>query len=193
MGCIRLCDSGKVELSNLNRQILYSDADIGEEKIRSAIRALRQINPHVQIVGLNLHINSGTVADLVADSDIMVDCLDNFETRYVLNKHAVANSLPLVHAGVYGMAGQISFLYPPHTPCLRCIFPESPSKEVFPVLGSTAGMIGCLEALETVKYLTGLGGLLKNRLLIWEGDLARFEEVKIGRDPACPICAKKQG
>ncbi|KPJ84796.1 MAG: adenylyltransferase [Spirochaetes bacterium DG_61] len=193
VGCIRLCDSGKVELSNLNRQILYSDSDIGEEKVQSAIRTLRRINPHVRIVGLKLHIDSSTVANLVADSDIMVDCLDNFETRYVLNRHAVANSLPLVHAGVYGMAGQISFLHSPHTPCLRCIFPEPPSKGVFPVVGATAGVIGCLEAFEVLKYLTGLGGLLKNRLLIWEGDLARFEEVKIGRNLACPICAKKQG
>jgi adenylyltransferase/sulfurtransferase len=114
--------------------------------------------------------------------------MDNFETRYVLNRYCHETGLPLVHAGVYGMAGQVSFIQTPETPCLRCIFPEAPAPELFPVVGAAVGVIGCVEALEAIKSIAGLGTLLKGRLLIWEGDIAKFEEISFEKSPSCPVC-----
>jgi molybdopterin/thiamine biosynthesis adenylyltransferase len=188
VGVLRVCDHGEVELSNLNRQILHGDRDVGRKKVRSAGDAVARINPEVRTVLLDRTMDDHDIAELVADSRIVVDCLDNFETRYVLNRFSVRRGLPLVHAGVYGMAGQITFLHSPHTPCLQCIFPEAPPPEVFPIVGATAAVIGSLEALETLKFLTGTGTLLKNRLLVWEGELMTFDEIAVQKSPSCPVC-----
>jgi adenylyltransferase/sulfurtransferase len=190
VGCMRIVDDGEVERSNLNRQILHEDGDIGKKKTLSAARSVSRVNPEVKVVPLDRRIDRNCIADLVGESCIIVDCLDNFETRYVLNDYAVKNGLPMVHAGVYAMAGQITFLQSPQTPCLECIFPEAPPSEIFPILGATAAVVGALEAMETLKYLTGSGPLLKNRLLVWEGDVMKFEEISIERVPDCPVCGK---
>jgi molybdopterin/thiamine biosynthesis adenylyltransferase len=191
VGCLRVCDHGRVELSNLNRQVLYGERDIGKKKVISAGDAVARINSEVKTVLLDQTMEDRTVSELVADSRVIVDCLDNFETRYVLNRFAVGRKIPLVHAGVYGMAGQITFLHPPHTPCLQCIFPEAPPAEVLPIVGAAAAVIGSLETLETLKYLTETGTLLENRLLVWEGDLMTFDEISLQRDPSCPVCGKR--
>jgi len=191
VGCIRLCDRGRVERSNLNRQFLFCDDDVGEAKVRIAAQRIQALNPHVNVVSLYEQIESDTVSALVSDAHIIVDCLDNFETRYVINEFSIARSVPFVHAGVYGMSGQITFIHTPHTPCLRCIFHEAPGQELFPIIGATTGVIGSLEALETLKFLTRVGELLMNRLLIFEGDLGSFEEVSIARNPSCPACGKQ--
>jgi adenylyltransferase/sulfurtransferase len=188
VGRIRICDSGAVETSNLNRQILHSDGDVGRRKIDSAVRTLRAVNPHVEITGLDVRIGRDNVANLVSGSDILVDCLDNFDTRYILNEHAAKTGLPFVHAGVHGMAGQLTFIKVPETPCLNCLFPEAPPQETVPVVGAAPGVIGCLEAIEVLKYITGRAGLLKGRLVIWEGDLMRFQELSVEKDPGCPVC-----
>jgi molybdopterin/thiamine biosynthesis adenylyltransferase len=191
VGCIRICDAGTIELSNLNRQILHSDGDIGEKKVQSAARKLHMINPHVQVICLFDKIERTNISQLVSDADIVIDCLDNFGSRYIINEYTVKKKLPFIHAGVYGMAGQLTFIHSPQTPCLRCIFSEAPSPELFPVIGATTGVVGSLEALEVLKYLTGINGLLKSRLLIWEGDLARFEEIQLEKNPTCPVCSNK--
>jgi molybdopterin/thiamine biosynthesis adenylyltransferase len=191
IGCLRICDCGEPELSNLNRQILHTDKDIGKKKVHSAKETLSKINPHVHIISLPEKIERENISQLVADSQIMIDCLDNFETRYILNEYAVKTGLPFLHAGVYGMSGQMTFIHSPETPCLQCIFPQMPSPEIFPVVGATPGVIGSLEALEALKYLVGQGTCLKKRLLIWEGDIGRFEEIAVEKNPACPVCGKK--
>jgi adenylyltransferase/sulfurtransferase len=146
------------------------------------------VNPHSGITGLDVRIARETVANLVSGSDIIVDCLDNFETRYVLNEYAAKTGLPFVHAGVHGMAGQLTFIKVPETPCLNCLFPKAPPQETFPVVGAAPGVVGCLEAIEVIKYITGMPGLLKGRLLIWEGDIMRFQELSVEKDPSCPVC-----
>ena len=193
VGCLRICDFGEPELSNLNRQILHTDADIGKKKVHSAKESLAKINPHVQVIDLPEKIDRKNIAQLVADSQIMIDCLDNFATRYILNEYAVETGLPFIHAGVYGMSGQMTFIHPPQTPCLSCIFPQSPPSEIFPGVGATPGVIGSLEALEALKYLLGKeASCLKRRLLIWEGDLGTFEEITVEKNPACPVCGDKR-
>jgi molybdopterin-synthase adenylyltransferase len=194
VGRLRICDDGKVERSNLNRQILYTDEDIHQEKVRAACKALTRLNPHIEVEGIEERITPESVARLVGQPDIIVDCLDNFETRYILNEYAVAKGLPLVHAGVEGIAGQITFIHPPETACLRCIIPEAPPrKEVFPIVGATAGIIGCLEAFEVLKHLTGIGPTLKGFLMMWSGFDTDFIRIEVGKDPHCPVCGEGRG
>jgi molybdopterin/thiamine biosynthesis adenylyltransferase len=188
VGTLRICDAGDVKLSNLNRQILHAEDRIGQNKALSAVQTLQAVNPAVQVIPLCDTITADNVASLVGEARLMVDCLDNFQTRYILNDHAVKTGLPLVHAGVNGFAGQIAFIHPPQTACLACLVTEAPPPETFPILGATAGTVGCLEALEALKYLTGTGELLEGRLLFFDGETMQVQEVRFDRDPECRVC-----
>lgn len=189
VGTLRLVDNDSLDLSNLNRQILYGDDDIGHGKASSAVRSVRRLNPNVAVVDLGSRIAGDTVGAIVGDADLIVDCMDNFEARYVLNKHSVKSGIPLIHGGVMGFSGQTTFLTPPETPCLHCIVPEPPPREVFPIVGATAGVIGSIQALEALKYLTGVGTLLTGRLLVWDGESMEFFEMAVEKNPDCPVCA----
>jgi len=191
VGRLRICDFGEPELSNLNRQVLHNEEDIGKNKALSAKETIAKINPHIKVENLPDKIEGENIAQLVDDAHIIVDCMDNFPTRHILNEYAVKVRLPFVHAGVFGMSGQITFIHTPETPCLYCVFPGSPPSEVFPIVGATAGVIGTLEALEVLKYLTGKGSLLKNRMLYWDGELMTFQEIALQKDPKCIVCRKK--
>jgi adenylyltransferase/sulfurtransferase len=188
VGRIRICDDSEPEISNLNRQILHTDADIGKKKALSAKEMLNKVNPHVKIEPLPFRIERENVDELIGDARIIIDCMDNFPTRHILNEYAVRKRMPFVHGGVIGMCGQITFIHSPETPCLHCIFPGSPPREVFPVVGATPGVIGTLEALEVLKYITGIGENLKGRLLIWDGERMEFQEIAIKKYPNCPVC-----
>jgi molybdopterin/thiamine biosynthesis adenylyltransferase len=188
VGTLRICDSGTVELSNLNRQILHGQDSIGRNKALSAEQTLKHVNPAVRVIALTDTIGAHNVASLVGDACLMIDCLDNFETRHVLNAHALDGDLPLIHAGVTGLCGQIAFIRPPETACLACLLPGGQSEKTFPILGATAGVLGCLEALEALKYLTDSGGLLEARLLFFDGQSMQFHEVSFEKDPDCPVC-----
>jgi adenylyltransferase/sulfurtransferase len=188
VGTLRICDSGKVELSNLNRQILHGVDRIGANKALSAVATLQAVNPTVEVVPLDDTITAASAASLIGESDLMIDCLDNFNTRYILNDHAVKSGLPLVHAGVNGFCGQLTFIHPPHTACLACLVAEAPPPGTFPILGAAAGAVGCLEALEALKYLTGSGELSKGRLLFFDGESLEVQEVRFDKDPECSVC-----
>jgi adenylyltransferase/sulfurtransferase len=188
VGTLRICDSGAVELSNLNRQILHGERDLGRWKARSARRKLGSLNRQVRVVPLQDEIGESSLEQLVGEASLLLDCLDNFRTRLLLNAFAVRRSLPLIHAGVTGYCGQITFLHPPNTPCLACLVPEAPPQEVFPILGATAGLLGCLEAMEALKYLAGQGSLLEGRMLFCDGAAMQFQEVALQKDPRCPVC-----
>ncbi|HAH07675.1 MAG TPA: adenylyltransferase [Elusimicrobia bacterium] len=190
VGRIRICDDGDLELSNLNRQILHSDAGIGKKKVLSAQERLKAVNPSVEVVPLQARIEAANVAELVGDAAILLDCLDNYATRHVLNEHSVKTGVPLVLGAVHGLCGQLSFLHPPETPCLRCVFPHIPAQKVFPVIGATPGVVGALQAMEALKFLTGIGEPLAGRLLIFEGETMEFRQVLVKKDPACPVCGK---
>jgi len=146
------------------------------------------MNPYIKVTALPEKISVENVDELIGNADIIVDCMDNFPTRYLLNESAIKKSIPLVYGSIRGMEGMLSFIKSPETPCLRCLFPEAPPNEVFPVLGATPGVIGSLQALETLKYLTGLGTNIKGRLLFWDGSKAEFKIFKAQKDHNCPAC-----
>jgi len=190
VGTLTLADMDVVELTNLNRQILHYDRDIGKKKTASAEEKLREINPDITIRVKDVTIDGTNASRLVGKADGIVDAMDNFPTRYVLNETAVKKRIPLFHGAIRGLYGQATTILPGETPCLRCIFPKAPPKEVFPVVGVTPGLIAMVQATEAIKYLVRDGHLLTNRLFIWDGKEAHAEEICVERDPSCMVCGE---
>jgi len=194
IGHLRLVDFDKIELSNLNRQILHWDKDLDRPKIESAQEKLRQINPSIEIEVFSDEIDGSSVEALVGEADGIVDCLDNFPTRYALNGMAIRRRIPFFHAAVSGLEARVATFVPGETACLRCLFPEVPPPSgAFPVLGATPGIAATIQAMEVIKYFSGYGRLLKGRMLVFDGEEASFLELKINRDPSCPDCAESHG
>ena len=188
VGTLTVVDMDVVELTNLNRQILHYDRDIGKKKTASAGEKLREINPDITVKVVDTTIDETNVARLVGTSSGIVDAMDNFPTRYLLNETAVKKKIPLFHGAIRGLYGQTTTIIPGVTPCLKCIFPKAPPKEVFPVVGVTPGLIGMIQATEVIKYLIHDGRLLTGRLLIWDGLESHAEEICVERNPKCPVC-----
>jgi adenylyltransferase/sulfurtransferase len=188
IGTITIVDMDVVERTNLNRQILHYDRDIGKKKTVSAEEKLREINPDITIKAIDTIIDETNVARLVGSSSGIVDAMDNFPTRYLLNETAVKKNIPLFHGAIRGLYGQTTTIIPGVTPCLKCIFPKAPPKEVFPVVGVTPGFIGMIQATEVIKYLIRDGRLLTGRLFIWDGLESHAEEICVERNPKCPVC-----
>lgn len=187
IGKIRIVDSDKVELSNLNRQILHWDKDIDRPKAEVAGEKLREWNRSIEVEAINEDITEETIEKFVDGCDLIVDGMDNYPTRYILNKAALENRIPFFHAAVRGMQGQLTTIIPGETACLRCIIPTPPPPEKFPVLGATPALFGCIQAHEVIKYVVGNQDLLKNELLIInEG--TDFTRVKVERNPSCKDC-----
>ena len=188
VGKIRLVDCDDVELSNLNRQVLHWDGDIGARKVESAYRKLKEVNPSITLEVVDEEITEDNVLRLVEDVDVIVDCLDNFDTRYVINRAAWKTGIPLVHGAIYGMEARVSTFVPGETCCFRCLYPHAPPKEKFPVIGAAPGLAAMIQVMEVVKLLSGTGELLKNRLLMFDGEISRCTEVTLRPDPDCPDC-----
>ena len=191
IGGIRIVDHEKIELSNLNRQILYCDEDVGREKAASAEEKLKKINPDVSLEAISETIEENNVLELVGDFDLIVDAMDNFHTRYLLNRTAIVKNIPFFHGAINGLYGQATTIIPGKTACLRCIFPEPPLSMTFPVVGATCGVIGCIQVTEIVKYIVKMGSSLENRLLLWDGLNAKIDEIEIERNPSCEDCGWK--
>jgi adenylyltransferase/sulfurtransferase len=188
VGTITIVDMDTVDLSNLNRQILHTDRDVGKKKTVSAIAKLREYNPDITINAIDTTITADNIHELVGRADGIVDAMDNYPVRYLLNRAALAKNVPLFHGAIRGYYGQATTILPGAAPCLECIFPKAPPKEVFPVVGVTPGVIGTVQATEVIKYLTKSGGLLAGRLFIWDGMESRAEEIAVECNPACPAC-----
>ena len=193
VGRITLCDPDTVELSNLNRQILYSTSDVGRQKVSAASERLVSLNPAAAIVPIRERIDTRSAPDLIAAHDIAIDCLDTLEARFVLNRACIALDIPMIYAAVSGFTGQLSFIHPPTTPCLECFIPHKSPTEKPQVPGCTAGIMGSLEAMEAIKHLTGIGRTLAGRLLIVEGMEPGFDILEIEKDPDCPACGSLAG
>jgi molybdopterin/thiamine biosynthesis adenylyltransferase len=191
IGRIRIVDHEKIELSNLNRQILHCDEDVGREKAASAEEKLKKINPDVSLEAISETIEENNVLELVDDFDLIVDAMDNFHTRYLLNRAAIVKNIPFFHGAINGLYGQATTIIPGKTACLRCIFPEPPPSMTFPVVGATCGVIGCIQVTEIVKYIVKMGSSLENRLLLWDGLNAKIDEIEIERNPSCEDCGWK--
>lgn len=188
VGRLIICDNDLIEASNLNRQILYSPADIGREKAPVAVQRLRALNPSIAVEPRTAEIGEQPAAGLIRGTDVILDCLDSLETRFALNRAAMAARIPMVYAAVSDFTGYLSFLNPPTTPCLECFVPRTPPEEAPTVPGCTVGLLGSLEAMEAIKFLTGIGENLTNRLLVVEGAEPRFDIVAVERDPTCEAC-----
>ena len=179
----------QVDQTNLNRQILHFDRDIGKKKGVSAEEKLQALNPDITVNAIDVKIDASNAVKLVGKADGIVDAMDNFPTRYLLNEVAIAKEIPFFHGGIRGFYGQATTIIPGTTPCLKCIFPKAPPKEVFPVVGVTPGIIGTIQANEVIKYLLGSGELLTNRLFIWDGMQSHAEDLCVERNSACEACS----
>ncbi|MBU2608119.1 MAG: HesA/MoeB/ThiF family protein [Chloroflexi bacterium] len=188
IGTIRLIDHDRVELSNLNRQVLHWDKDVGREKVNSAAEKLQKLNEGVQVEAVAESITEANVSRLVAGFDLIVDAMDNLPTRFILNKAAIEHNIPFFHGAVYGLEGRAMTIIPGKTACMGCIYRGPIPREKFPVIGVTPAVIGCIQATEVIKYLTGIGKLLANRLLVYDGLNMKFTELTVKKDPGCQYC-----
>ncbi len=189
VGKLRIVDHEEIELSNLNRQILYSTEDIDRPKVSVASEKLKAINPNVEIEAVKEKITEANIHDLLEDVDVVVDGQDNFKTRFIINKACIEDFKPFVHGAVYAFEGRLMTIVPGKGPCLRCLIPRDPKQVTpVPVFGPLPGIVGVFEALEAIKLLTGIGETALGKLLIIDGETLSFYKVDIKRDPNCPIC-----
>ncbi|WP_339102307.1 SAMP-activating enzyme E1 [Haloterrigena salinisoli] len=201
IGRLGIVDDDVVERSNLQRQIVHGDGDVGRPKVESAADYVAALNPDIDVDTHETRLTAANVGELVADYDVVLDASDNFGTRYLLNDHCVLTGTPLSHGAIYRFEGQVTTFTNERgegtddsPPCYRCIFPEAPEPGTVPdcattgVLGVLPGTVGCIQATEVVKYVLGTGDLLEGRLLMYDAMDMTFEEVPIQSNPTCPVC-----
>jgi sulfur-carrier protein adenylyltransferase/sulfurtransferase len=197
VGRIGIVDADVVDESNLQRQIVHSTESLGEPKVESAKRAVEALNPDVEVVAYKERLTSENIERILADGwDVIVDGADNFPTRYLVNDASIWHKIPVVHGSIYRFEGQVTVFKPYEGPCYRCLFPTPPPPELAPscaeggVLGVLPGVIGSLQASEALKLALGIGEPLIGRLLLFDALAATFDEVKLRRDPDCPVCGE---
>jgi adenylyltransferase/sulfurtransferase len=197
VGRVGLVDADRVDLSNLQRQLLHGTADVGRPKVDSARDRLADVNPHVAVDAHDAALTRANALDLIARYDVVVDASDNFPTRYLVNDACVLAGRPLVHGSVSRFEGQASVFATPDGPCYRCLFPEPPepgsvrSCADAGVLGVLPGLVGMIQATEAVKLLAGIGETLAGRLLLLDALGMRFRTIALRRDPECPACGTR--
>jgi molybdopterin/thiamine biosynthesis adenylyltransferase len=196
VGTLGIVDNDEVDLSNLQRQVIHSTERIGVSKVDSAEQTIRELNPDVKVNKYRVRLGADNIMEILPGYDIVVDGLDNFPTRYLLNDASVRLQIPVVSAAILGFEGQLSVFKPYDGPCYRCLFPVPPPAELAPscgangVLGVLPGTMGLLQATEVIKLILGEGEPLIGRLLMYDALAATATEVKVRRDPDCPICSR---
>jgi len=196
VGSIGIVDFDKVDLSNLQRQVLFTSEDIGQPKAVVAARRLNALNPLITIRAHEMELNAANVMDIVSDYDIVLDGCDRFITRYLVNDACVLSSKPLVSAAIHRFEGQAFVYVPSEGPCYRCLFPEQPSGDLVPncatagVLGVLPGVMGTIQATEAIKLITGMGSSLSGRLLTYDALDMRFTEFEFARRRDCAVCGE---
>jgi sulfur-carrier protein adenylyltransferase/sulfurtransferase len=197
IGTIGIVDHDAVEDSNLQRQVIHSTAAVGTPKVESAARRLRELNPSVEIIEHPVRLESANALDIIRDYDVVADGTDNFPTRYLVNDACVLLGKPNVYGSVYRFEGQASLFDAAIGPCYRCLYPVPPPPGAVPscaeggVLGVLPGLIGLIGATEAIKRIVGIGESLAGRLLIFDALEMRFRELKLRKDPACPVCGER--
>ncbi len=197
VGRIGLVDFDRVDASNLQRQVLYGTSDVGLPKVDAARRRLADLNPRVRLEVHDTRVTAGNALDLLGTYDVIVDGTDNFPTRYLVNDAAVLLGKPNVYGSIFRFEGQVAVFAAPGGPCYRCLYPEPPAPGEVPncaeggVLGILPGVIGSLQATEAIKLLLGVGAALVGRLLLYDGLEGRFRELRVPRDPDCPVCGDR--
>src|SRR5213076_2030923 len=196
VGTLGIIDDDVVDLSNLQRQVIHTTDGIGTPKVDSAERAVKGLNPDVNVVKYQARLDASNIMEIIDGYDVIVDGVDNFPTRYLLNDASVRLKIPVVSASILGFDGQLSVFKPYEGPCYRCLFREPPPAELAPscgangVLGVLPGTMGLLQATEVVKLIVGIGEPAIGRLLLYDALGATLTEVKVHRDPDCPICSR---
>jgi len=196
VGRIGLVDFDSVDFTNLQRQILFSTNDVGRPKIEAAADRLQGLNPEIQIDRFETHLSSENALDIMEDYDIIVDGTDNFPTRYLVNDASILLGKPNVYGSIFRFEGQIAIFGAPGGPCYRCLYPEPPPPGLVPscaeggVLGVLPGIVGAIQAAETLKLIIGKGDPLIGRLLLFDALAMRFRELKLRKNPECPVCGE---
>lgn len=195
VGTLGLVDFDVVDITNLHRQPLHGTPDVGRPKVESARETLKRLNPEVEVVSHPVRLQAANAREIISGYDIVVDCTDNFPARYLANDACVMLRKPNVYGAIFRFEGQAS-VFAPHLggPCYRCLYPEPPPPEAAPncaeagVVGVLPGLVGCLQAIETLKLILGRGETLLGRLLVLDAWRMQFKEIKVRRDPRCPVC-----
>src|SRR6059036_2678911 len=196
VGTLGIVDDDEVDLSNLQRQVIHANDRIGVPKVDSAEQTINSLNPDVKVVKYQTRLDASNIMEIIEGYHVIVDGVDNFPTRYLLNDATVRLRIPVVSASILGFDGQLSVFAPYEGPCYRCLYPTPPPAELAPscgangVLGVLPGVMGLLQAVEVVKLVTGAGEPLIGRLLLYEALSTSFTELKVRRDPECPICSR---
>jgi sulfur-carrier protein adenylyltransferase/sulfurtransferase len=197
VGTLGLVDDDVVDLSNLQRQVIHTSDRVGTPKVDSAEETIRALNPDVNVVKHPVRLDATNIMEILPGYDLVIDGLDNFPTRYLLNDASVRLQIPVVSASILGFDGQLSVFVPYEGPCYRCLYPEPPPPELAPscgangVLGVLPGTMGLLQATEAIKLVLGEGEPLVGRLLLYDALAATTTELKVRRDPECPICSRE--
>lgn len=197
VGTLGIADGDAIDISNMQRQVIHSTRSVGMAKAESAARRIKEINPHVNTIVYGEHVTAGTIQRIIKDYDFVLDCVDNFPARFMINDACVLEKIPFCHGGICGFAGQVMTYVPGQGPCYRCLFEEIPEKEVQEsgsqggVIASLPGIIGSLQALEAQKYILGAGELLTGKMLTFDGLSMQARTVKLGGPSAyCRVCGK---
>ena len=196
VGTIGVVDADVVELTNLHRQVIHSDADLGRPKTESAESAVHRVNPHVDVIRHDLTLDSSNALDVIRDYDVVVDGTDNFPTRYLVNDACVLLGKPHVWGSILRFDGQVSVWWKGHGPCYRCVFPEPPPPGAVPscaeggVLGVLCAAIGSVQSTEAIKLLLGIGDPLTGRLLVHDALRQTWDTLTVRADPSCPVCGE---
>jgi molybdopterin/thiamine biosynthesis adenylyltransferase len=199
VGTIGIVDDDVVDLSNLQRQVIHNTTRLGVPKVDSAEQAINELNPDVRVVKYATRLDASNIMEIIEGWDVIVDGVDNFPTRYLLNDATVRLGIPVVSAAILGFEGQLSVFKPHEGPCYRCLFRQPPPAELAPscgangVLGVLPGTMGLLQATEVIKLIIGAGDPLIGRLLMYDALGATVTELKVRRDPECPICSREPG
>jgi adenylyltransferase/sulfurtransferase len=197
VGHLRLIDHDTVELNNLHRQVLYGLNNLRYPKVEAAADRIRKVNPDVTVESVPENVRESNVDKLLRGVDCIVDGLDNMRTRYLLNRASVRQKIPYVFGAAIGIEGNLSVFSPPKTPCLECVLPNLDDSHMSTcdtrgVLGATTGIIGSLQAMETIKLLAGMDGSLKSKLMVCDFRDMYFTTIDVFKRPDCPVCGRKQ-